>query len=260
MLSEMDFKEQSHLFSLLAGIAYKDEKQATKEYKSHGFTQVKFVDVDSSQAYVIWNTKDLVICCRGTEPTEFKDIAADVRCFLVRPATGQKGRVHKGFKVSVDRIWPSITSTLKLKKQKVWVCGHSLGGAMACLIGNRFHEIEDLPLVEGVFTYGEPRSGNKKFVNHSLSVPHIRWVNGADIVPKVPPDILNRYKHHGDLHYMNHWGNVRTMTYWQAVKDQWRGFWKGIVRGKINFFINHSIDRYQTNLERYKDGDERPQV
>jgi len=259
MLSEMNFKEQSYIFSLLAGNAYKDEKEATPIFKEHGFKNIKFVDVDSSQAYIIWNAKDLIICCRGTEPTEFKDIAADVRILLVKPATGQPGRVHKGFKVSVDRIWPGIINTLKLKNQKVWVCGHSLGGAMACLIGNRFHEMEGLPSVEAVFTYGEPRSGDRKFVDN-LSVTHHRWVNGADIVPKVPPDLFGRYKHHGKLHYMNHWGNVRQMTYWQAVKDQLRGFWKGLKNFSINFFVNHSIDRYINQLKRYKDGDERPQV
>jgi triacylglycerol lipase len=259
MITKLSFKEQSFLFAQLAKNAYKDVKVATKVFKDLGFTQIKFIDVDSSQAYIAWNTKDLVIACRGTEPTQFADIKADLQIKLVRPITGQPGKVHYGFKHSVDRLWPAIQEILKLKKQKVWVCGHSLGAAMACLIGNRFHELESLPSVEGVFTYGEPRSGNKSFVR-TLSVPHHRWVNGADIVPKVPPDLFGRYKHHGTLHYMNHWGNVRDMTRWQATKDQWRGFWKGIFKGNVNFFINHSSDRYFKQLEMYKNGEERPQI
>ena len=59
--------------------------------------------------------------------------------------------------------------------------------------------------------------------------------------------------------YINHWGNLRTLTSWQASKDVWRGFVKGVKKRDINFFSNHSITLYAERLERWATGVEYPQ-
>ena len=255
-ISEKTFAEQSYTFAKISEIAYMTPEKSAPAFKKLGFTKTEFIDVDGSQAYVLWNTKDIVIACRGTEPTEFKDIKADLQIKLVKPAFGA-GKVHYGFKESTDDIWPELLIKIPAiyKKQTVWCTGHSLGGAMATLIANRLNEDDAMPDLEAVFSYGSPMTGTKEFVQ-GMRVKHHRWVNGADIVPKVPGAW---YEHHGELHYMNHWGNVREMTAVQRFKDQMRGFIYGWKQGLINFFINHSIERYSNNLARYAEGIEREQ-
>jgi hypothetical protein len=82
---------------------------------------------------------------------------------------------------------------------------------------------------------------------NNLGVEHHRWVNNADIVTRNP---IYPYKHHGKLHYFDHYGDVRIFTRWQMIKDRVKGFYKGFKKGKVNFFVNHFMDNYIKNLEK----------
>jgi len=50
--------------------------------------------------------------------------------------------------------------------------------------------------VEEVMTFGEPRVGRKIQTVISKDL-HTRFVNGNDIVTKVPPSLFSYYLHHG---------------------------------------------------------------
>ena len=53
------------------------------------------------------NKTDLVIACRGTQPTEFNDLKADLKAL---PAISETvSRVHRGFKDEVDELWPEVS-------------------------------------------------------------------------------------------------------------------------------------------------------
>ena len=70
------------------------------------------------------NKHDIVIACRGTEPTEYNDIKADANALPVIAET--VSRVHAGFKAEVDELWPEITEDLFRtvnKKKDLWFCG-----------------------------------------------------------------------------------------------------------------------------------------
>ena len=252
------FPEQAAFFAKCSELAYLDSKQGIPKFKELGF-DANFIDVDGSQAYFLKNNDDLVFICRGTEPTEFKDIAADLKAFPVPSSTGI-GKVHKGFKTSVDNIWPELQGQLKEygKTRTIWCTGHSLGAAMATLLSYRLQRTEDCPNPQALFTYGSPKVGNKKYIKaiESIGLLHFRFVNNADIVARVP---VWPYRHFGGMYYMNHYGNLRTLTYAQLCKDVWRGFLVGLKRRQINFFVNHSIDRYENNLLKWNLGIENPQ-
>jgi len=259
MISKLSFKERSVLFAKLAQIAYLDEKAATKKAKSMGFTTVEFYNLDGAQTYRFMNKHDLVIACRGTEPTEFNDIKADLKAMPVIAET--VSRVHRGFKQEVDELWPMVLEDLERTvndKKKIWFCGHSLGAAMATIMASRCHLYPDVEPVEELYTYGSPRVGWPTYSN-SLGVTHHRWKNNNDIVTGVPLAIMG-YKHHGELHYLNAWGNVRKPTGWQLVKDKFRGIWMGLKKGKIDSFSDHSMVEYVKHLEKYAAGKETPQV
>ena len=78
-ISTMNFNERSLLFAKLSSIAYSNIKEAKSQVKKLGFTTVEFYEKDGAQAYRFMNKTDLVIACRGTEPTEFNDISADLK-------------------------------------------------------------------------------------------------------------------------------------------------------------------------------------
>jgi hypothetical protein len=78
----------------------------------------------------------------------------------------------------------------------------------------------------------------------------LKGVNNNDVVTKVPFWIMG-FRHHGDLTYINYYGNVRKLTYWQKVKDHMRGRWAAIK--KLQFFDgmrDHSITGYADNLKK----------
>lgn len=257
-LKQMQFPQQAHLLSLCSKHAYLEPRDGINEFAQLGF-DADFIDVDGSQAYWLRNDDDLVIVCRGTQPTEFKDIAADLQAVPVRSSTGV-GHVHMGFKESADDIWPTLYELANDygKTRTVWCTGHSLGAAMATLLAYKLQRTPDTPNPEALFTYGSPRVGNQQYVNAitNSGLLHFRFVNNADIVARVP---LWPFHHFGGMFYMNHWGNLRAATGMQITKDVWRGFVKGIKKREINFFANHSIDRYCENLRRWAEGEISPQ-
>jgi triacylglycerol lipase len=257
-ITDMNFKERSLLFARLASIAYSNIDDAKKQARKLGFTTVEFYEKDGAQAYRFMNKTDLVIACRGTQPSEFNDIKADLKAMPVVAET--VSRVHRGFKAEVDELWPAVEQDILRKRnlgKTLWFCGHSLGAAMATIMASRcMHNIELNDPVE-LYTYGSPRVGWKKYCK-SLGVIHHRWVNNNDIVTRVPLRLMG-YTHHGSEHYLNAYGNVRKMTNMQRFKDRMRGLWMGIKRGGVDSFSDHSMTNYINYLEMYASGKENSQ-
>ena len=254
MITEMTFLERSLLFAKLASIAYSDNvEQVKKDVRKLGFTTVEFYNNGGAQAYRFMNKEDIVIACRGTQPSEFNDIKADLKAAPVVAET--VGRVHHGFKTEVDELWPMVKEDLVRvgKTRKGWFCGHSLGAAMTTIMASRCEDDPTMPNIEEIYTYGSPRTGWRKFVN-SLNCKHQRWVNNNDIVTRVPLAIMG-YKHDGCEHYLDSNGMYRqNLTAWQRFKDRWSGMLKGLAAGSIDNFSDHSMVNYIAYLEKNQEG------
>jgi len=252
MISDLTFEQRSLLFAKLSAVAYSDDlKEVKKQAKLLGnFTTVVFYNNAGAQAYRFQNKNDIVIACRGTQPTQLNDIAADLKAAPVLAET--VSRVHRGFKEEVDELWPMIRVDMESKASKnknAWFTGHSLGAAMATIMASRCEDDVDMPHIQELYTYGSPRVGWPKFVK-SLSCQHNRWVNNNDIVTTVPPRILG-YRHDGTERYMNAYGQVRNPTGYLRIKDKLLGMWMGIKQGRIDNFSDHLIAHYIENLEKY---------
>ena len=244
-ISDMNFKERSLLFAKLSKIAYNNKKEATSQAKRLGFTTVEFYDRDGAQAYRFMNKDDIVIACRGTEPSEFQDIKADLKAMPVLAET--VGRVHRGFKQEVDDLWPMVEEDLIRKanvNKTLWFCGHSLGAAMATIMASRcFHNVELNDPIE-LYTYGSPRVGWKKYCN-SLGVIHHRWRNNNDIVTKVPLWIMG-YRHDGELHYITSDNKIGKPSF----IDWCKGMWAGIKNKRFDSIADHDIQAYYDNIDK----------
>ena len=122
---------QSLLFAELSLLSYFDESIVREGAATIGFSAVQFFDRNGAQAYLLTSPRDCVVACRGTEPTDWNDIKADLNAGTVVAET--VGRVHRGFKREVDDLWPALENAMVSITKPTWFTGHSLGGAMATI-------------------------------------------------------------------------------------------------------------------------------
>jgi len=145
--------------------------------------------------------------------------------------TYRKASVHVGFfrvYASVrDEVVALLQSRLEVcaqegKRAKVYVTGHSLGGAVACLcaldlasLGGNTSDPASLALRDPcVYTFGSPRIGNAAFRSiYNVLVPGtFRMVGVRDIVPTLPPSI--RYRQVGREVWIDDAGGLTYAMSW----------------------------------------------
>ena len=239
-IADLPFLEQSLLFAELSRLSYFSRAEAGRAANQIGLPEIRFYDRDGAQAYVFGNERDAVVTCRGTEPNEWNDIQADLDA--VTDLAETVGRVHRGFKREVDDLWPRLESALVSNERTLWFTGHSLGGAMAAICAGRckLSHIKSTP--EALFTYGSPRVGNKRYVNH-VRLPYFRWVNNNDIVPRVPPRWLG-YRHTGEELYLDRNGKLSNVQGVLRMRDRFWGFLRSLRRWRVDHFSDHLMGEY----------------
>lgn len=265
-VQEMSYRERGLLLSMFAHQCYCEPKDLLKARPGiKSLDPLKkflnkplpptYIDVEGAQAYVMSDSKDVLVACRGTEPTAINDVLADLKMFPVKHHIA--GRVHRGFYAEYDKVIPGIKEALKKHDKKgdktVWVTGHSLGGAMAVLVA------AELQPSGGLHTFGQPRVGNKEFLKSLDGIKYYRYRNNNDIVTAVPPSWLF-FRHGGVLRYINTYGNIRPATWAQRFKDKCRGYWQALKSfNLIDGFADHNMGAYHEFISNMDDnGDQLP--
>lgn len=243
-IEPLDRMRASLLFAQISRISYLQPHAVDHYIPRLGLKLEHFADRDGAQAYIFGNETDIIVACRGTEPNDWNDVKADVNALMVLAET--VGRVHRGFKKEVDDLWPALEKVIATDERALWFTGHSLGGAMATISAGRCFLAHIPATPKGVYTYGAPRVGTKRYINN-VTVDLTRWVNNNDIVPRVPPTWLG-YRHTGRRFYINTYGKVRRMTQRQRAKDRWRGFFHGLKQGKVDHFSDHAMAGYVRHI------------
>ncbi|MEM7698424.1 MAG: lipase family protein [Verrucomicrobiota bacterium] len=124
-----------------------------------------------------------VLCFRGTSRTRQWIMNTVTRPHRWRrfeaAGTAPGARVHSGFYVFFKRIWPQVESVLR-QQPRPWIfTGHSLGGALAMIAAMVMNP-------DRVLTFGAPKVGNLS-LGSALKTDQIeRFVNGFDLVPRLP--------------------------------------------------------------------------
>lgn len=125
-----------------------------------------------------------VVCFRGTDEI-WPDVLTDIRFFPWY--TKEIGITPSGFVKASKRLVNKVTSELyrrSVNRDKIILAGHSLGGAVALIVGALMLRDETPP--DQIITFGAPRTGALK--NLRNSDVHIEcFRQGKDIVPTVPP-------------------------------------------------------------------------
>ncbi|MEJ2477187.1 MAG: lipase family protein, partial [Desulfobacterales bacterium] len=152
-----------------------------------------------------------IVAFRGSEiwkkrvSFDLNEVVADLKTNIDIRLTDweQGGKVHRGFKEALDEFWPDLLPYIRKlteKGCKIWVTGHSLGGALATLCGELYGN------VQGVYTFGSPWVGNEDF-KENVSVKVYRIVNGQDIVSRLPS--LGVFVYVGEVKFIDGDGIIR---------------------------------------------------
>jgi pimeloyl-ACP methyl ester carboxylesterase len=208
----------------------------------------------------------LIIAFKGSStPEDFiQDAKFDLRRLWWRLGTNGRVKVHAGFLQDFATISAKIVSQIEKylarnPSGKIFITGHSLGGALAilCALELSVRKIR----VGGVYTFGQPRVGNKSFArtyNAHLGDVTFAVTNADDPIPLLPP-LLSGYRDTGIEVFLPTpcagWPNCPHCP--RAVFNPWIGLqifddvlgavaaWR---QHKLAFIPNHLLNAYKEKL------------
>lgn len=154
--------------------------------------------------------KVIVVAYRGSVGfTQSSAIA--VETFLTPMTTFFRGKVQTYWKRGFELLWQANMKAevealiSKNPTYKIWVAGHSLGGAMASLASTWISSFNLAPRKNIIlYTFGMPRVGNYDYALLHDQLVNNSWrvVNENDLIPHFPliigvPSVLTGPYHHG---------------------------------------------------------------
>jgi triacylglycerol lipase len=245
-----NFKNRTTLFSgtnaywlaLCSKLAYETEQEASKKLYELGMRNAIFIDECDTQAIVMSDENKMIISIRGTD--SLADAMTDINVSLVQ---GPGGRVHEGFNIATAHIWKDIMRLIKTRgNRSLWLTGHSLGAGIAAIIAAKLVDQYDEP-INGIYTFGMPRTGDKDFAreyNSALGDRTFRFVNNNDIVTRTPFRSMG-YRHVGQFMYFDENGNFREdIGWWEKLVDRIHGRIDDIFERGTDGVKDHSMGDY----------------
>jgi len=195
-----------------AFLSYSDEATITRELQKTGAVAVRcFGGKRSTQCYVASIDDWIVLAFRGTQVDDFwqsvLDWTIDARFVPVRDVHGDW--VHEGFKSALDDVWRDVSNHIRTlqtqKRRPLWICGHSLGAALATMAANRCADERALGFT-GLYTYGSPRVGDRNFGKEIQPPVVFRFQHDSDVVTQVPLGLV--FRHIGALQFIDGSGHL----------------------------------------------------
>ncbi len=185
----------SHALALASQLAYEPDDDIKKQAKTWGFADVEPIHAESMAAFVASDDDVLLVAFCGTNGT--KDWISNLNAY---PSPYQTGHIHKGFHEGFLSLKSKLGKEIERQKkdsQKVWVTGHSLGGALATVFLLEYGDATDLDIA-GAITFGQPMVVDEALATE-FCLKHYgkltRFINQDDLVARVPPN----FEHVGHL-------------------------------------------------------------
>ncbi|MBI6605238.1 MULTISPECIES: lipase family protein [Pseudomonas] len=154
----------------------------------HFFDDEKFGT--DTQAFITHHDEVILISVRGTFSNA--DVLRDADAHQVSFVEGI-GKAHQGFYEAYRAMRDFVLRYLDQfhNGQRIVICGHSLGGAIALLLAEGLRRVPDARYNILLYTYGAPRAADSEFVAGASALVHHRIVNHNDPVPSVPAPWMN---------------------------------------------------------------------
>ena len=224
----------AHVLGTCAGYAYADAETVSTMMSRLGLsghacvriTQVVDAMFVYSTAYLVQSEcgRVAIVCYRGTEPGMFGnwlgdfDVGPDSSTLQMADGTVEL-RVHGGFHRNLRATWWPVLSELAVALagksladhrtlmphplEAIYVCGHSLGGAMAMLfalkLASDVHHRAVAGRVRAVYTFGQPLTVLKP-LPPGIEASHrnvFRHVLLQDPIPALPAGTWGPFVHLG---------------------------------------------------------------
>ncbi|PSR19479.1 hypothetical protein C8255_01930 [filamentous cyanobacterium CCP3] len=228
--------------------------------------------ITDTQAFMFRKGDNLILVFKGTQQlsdwkTNLKIRLKEFTVLADQEAVPPTGRVHRGFLDAWQSVEKQVIYYLRkwwTPETKLWVTGHSLGGALAA-VATIALETQGFE-VSGLYTFGQPRVADWKLVNYMnarMGDRIIRYVNNNDIVPLIPPQIIpwvptRVYGHMGQFRYFNDAGTLRRQSFMtQRFPDRLLGIIRAILTsGTPDAIDDHKMEFYVANLQKALDREE----
>ncbi|MEK9497138.1 lipase family protein [Photorhabdus sp. P32] len=188
------------------------------------YTDVVFIDskagesgIGDTELFYVANQQEIIVSWRGT--ASVNDALTDIMyqplklgCEPGGVCSGfiNNGKVHRGFWEAFNLIGqlkaPGSDQNMfdkvidLAKNRNLFVCGHSLGGALGLLHSAQLKKYDPC-----LYSYGMPRTLTRSAVKELEDITHYRHVNENDLVTSTPPekDLDNwLYDYWGPLGYL----------------------------------------------------------
>lgn len=155
--------------------------------------------------------------------------------------------IHTGFDSDAHAVYTDAVPYLK-KGYRTNITGHSLGGAVAAIIG--IYAIEDGFQIDKIVTFGQPRFTTAKGVGRLGFLPLLRVVDENDVIPMVPPaTVLDKtygpYEHVGPEVILLDGPHYVYLANHDANRIDIGEFWRSIGIADLK---DHKIDRYVVRI------------
>lgn len=270
----------------VAYLAYSDERYIREILTRWGVNPAvdfRYIDDPNSetQGIIFRVGQQIILAFRGTQ--ELRDWRTNVKMKLRKFASKSKlatldteiigtlkpaqifqdnASVHRGFQNAWDSVAPQVFEhVLRWRRvdptSKLWITGHSLGGALATVAAAALQD--QGVVVDGLYTFGQPRVGDWSFqrqFNKVLGDRTFRYVNNNDIVPEVPPPILpwtfpRVYRHVGQHFYFDVGGHLsQNPNLFKRVTDFALGYMAGTLEQGFEGINDHRMELYVAHLQK----------
>ncbi len=181
---------------------------------------------------VIFRGTDRVSCASSDLGYEFLEWTKTNLDFGTMQPPKFSGKVHQGFWKSLNdgdfayKLAKKLIDVYDAKNKKVWISGHSLGGAHAQLF-SLYLKLEHQVNVQGLYLYASPHPGDEAFVNQINSalgknnIQRFEFVD--DPIPVLPPQLPPFNSRRAGIR--NWFKDINTVVYNSEQKmgiDDWR--------------------------------------
>ena len=223
----------AYLLSIVSKYVYRnlDEPFNSDEYCNNqpnvfedwGLNVLKCLDengngwLTDTQALVLENDDALIIGFAGTQLNPHDLLTDLISAPVDWPEPAWAHGLHLGFYQAhnpiIDRrpMFETIVdyaNNAHISGKKIWLTGHSLGGALAQITAYRLERAHKNIDVQGVVTFGAPMIGTSEFTNKfdsRFQEQAQRWVNYDDPVPTLPG---GQYRQTGTLVNIKQTGQI----------------------------------------------------
>ncbi len=240
----------------LANLAYEEDRDAVRSklkvqnltLDEYDFRNKKY----SVEGFIAYDKDKAVLAFAGTD--DIKDLKNNAKTWsepVDDQACGKQLRFHSGFhKAAMEVINDdngaliAHLSELQGQGKKVYITGHSLGGALA-VITAYYAKTATKPIdLAGVYTFGQPFTGDDDFqscYDEKLKDRTFRFVSDKDVIPKTRLD--NSYRHVGLFLFFNETGDLQN-----SKPSDYAGDFMSFA--KSNLLNAHSMSSYYSLLKK----------